>query len=593
MMNKKIRLLSFFFALIILLATSGWMYYLDQQRQLWGYLPLFQFGSLFATLLLLVYPRFSKMKNKDQLMLAAIGSGVLLWASFPALPTTFFIFFAFIPLLWVEEKIAAAHEGTARWEVFKYSYISFAIWNILTTYWVGNTALVAGIFAIFLSSAFMTIPFVLFHNTKKRLNEKLGYFAFVAYWITFEYIYLNQEISWTWLNIGNCFGQYPSWVQWYEYTGVFGGTLWALIANVLGFQLWKNYEEKYTIEKLGAVKLAAWILVPLIASVMIYTQQKDQGPEVEVVVVQPNLEPHYVKFSLDKREQLQRFVSLSQKALTDSTDYLVFPETSFNRVGYDKILRDRSIAPIKAMVDRYPQLKLITGIAMQRELTADEPHGPAVRTYERAGKIRYFEIGNAAIQLTAGSDDVPIYIKSKLVPGAEFLPYREVFFFLKPLVEKLDGSMAGLATQAERGNFSGPSKGKIAPVICYESIYGSYITDYVQKGANALFIITNDGWWDNTAGHRQHLAYARLRAIETRRSIARSANTGISGFINQRGDVLEATKYNEAVAVRGNIQLNSEMTVYTKWKDLIARICGFLSILLLLNGFVKGKMRRK
>jgi len=78
MMNKKIRLLSFFFALIILLATSGWMYYLDQQRQLWGYLPLFQFGSLFATLLLLVYPRFSKMKNKDQLMLAAIGSGVLL-----------------------------------------------------------------------------------------------------------------------------------------------------------------------------------------------------------------------------------------------------------------------------------------------------------------------------------------------------------------------------------------------------------------------------------------------------------------------------------------------------------------------------------
>ena len=593
MMNKKIRLLSFFFALIILLATSGWMYYLDQQRQLWGYLPLFQFGSLFATLLLLVYPRFSKMKNKDQLMLAAIGSGVLLWASFPALPTTFFIFFAFIPLLWVEEKIAAAHEGTARWEVFKYSYISFAIWNILTTYWVGNTALVAGIFAIFLSSAFMTIPFVLFHNTKKRLNEKLGYFAFVAYWITFEYIYLNQEISWTWLNIGNCFGQYPSWVQWYEYTGVFGGTLWALIANVLGFQLWKNYEEKYTIEKLGAVKLAAWILVPLIASVMIYTQQKDQGPEVEVVVVQPNLEPHYVKFSLDKREQLQRFVSLSQKALTDSTDYLVFPETSFNRVGYDKILRDRSIAPIKAMVDRYPQLKLITGIAMQRELTADEPHGPAVRTYERAGKIRYFEIGNAAIQLTAGSDDVPIYIKSKLVPGAEFLPYREVFFFLKPLVEKLDGSMAGLATQAERENFSGPSKEKIAPVICYESIYGSYITDYVQKGANALFIITNDGWWDNTAGHRQHLAYARLRAIETRRSIARSANTGISGFINQRGDVLEATKYNEAVAVRGNIQLNSEMTVYTKWKDLIARICGFLSILLLLNGFVKGKMRRK
>ena len=592
-MNRKKRLLFLALSLVVLIATSGWMYYLDQQRQLWGYLPLFQFGSLFVTLLLLFYPRFSKMKNKNQLMLAAVGSGVLLWASFPALPTTFFIFFAFIPLLWIEAKIAAAHEGTARWEVFKYSYVSFAIWNILTTYWVGNTALVAGLFAIFLSAAFMTIPFVLFHNTRKRLNDKLGYVAFIAYWITFEYIYLNQEISWTWLNIGNCFGQYPSWVQWYEYTGVFGGALWALVANVLGFQLIKKYEQRHAVERAGILKLGAWILVPLIASFIMHSQQKDQGTAVEVVVVQPNLEPHYVKFSLSKREQLQRFVSLSQKVLTDSTDYLVFPETSFNRVDYDEILRDRSIAPIKAMIDRYPGLKLITGISTQQELSADEPHGPAVRTYERAGKIRYFEIGNAAIQLTAASDEVPVYMKSKLVPGAEFLPYRNIFFFLEPLVKKLDGSMAGLATQEERENFSGLSNGKIAPVICYESIYGSYVTDYVQKGANALFIITNDGWWDNTSGHRQHLAYARLRAIETRRSIARSANTGISGFINQRGDVLQATKYNEAIAIKDNIRLNSEMTVYTKWKDLIARTCGFLSILLLLNSFVKGKMKRK
>ena len=591
-MSKKVRLLSLLFALVVLVATSGWMYYLDQQKQLWGYLPFLQFGSLFASIILGVYPRFSKMENKDRLMLAAIGSGVLLWASFPALPTTFFIFIAFIPLLWVESKIAAAHEGTARWEVFKFSYISFGIWNIFTTYWVANTAFVAGIFAIFLSSAFMTIPFVLFHHTKKRLNEKLGYVAFIAYWISFEYIYLNQEISWTWLNIGNCFGQYPSWVQWYEYTGVFGGAVWALVANVIGFQILKNYEQNQSLSKANIVKMLAWILVPLVGSIMVYTQQEDLGKEVEVVVVQPNLEPHYVKFSLGRREQLQRFVSLSQKALTESTDYLVFPETSFNRVDYDKILKDRSIAPIKTMVDRYPNLKLITGITSQREFTADEPHGPAVRTYERSGrKTHYYEISNAAIQLTAQSNEVPIYLKSKLVPGAEFLPYRRVFFFLEPLVKKLQGSMAGLGVQEEREVFSGPSDEKIAPVICYESIYGAYTTDYVAKGANALFIVTNDGWWDNTGGHRQHLAYARLRAIETRRSIARSANTGISGFINQRGDVLQATKYNEAIAVNGKIKLNNEITVYTKWKDLIARVLGFLSIILLLNGFVKGRMK--
>jgi apolipoprotein N-acyltransferase len=80
-----------------------------------------------------------------------------------------------------------------------------------------------------------------------------------------------------------------------------------------------------------------------------------------------------------------------------------------------------------------------------------------------------------------------------------------------------------------------------APVICYESIYSDYITDYIRKGANLLTIMTNDGWWDNTPGYRQHMNYARLRAIETRRWIARSANTGISCFIDPAGNVYPTT----------------------------------------------------
>jgi len=590
--NKKNKYLLLLFSFIVCLATSGWMYYLNEQQELWGYLPLFQFSSLWATIVLLWYPRFSKLPNKPQLMLAAIGSGVLLWASFPALPTTFLIFVAFVPLLWVEAEISKSTSETAKWEVFKYSYLSFTIWNILTTYWVGNTALVAGLFAIFLSSAFMTIPFILFHVTKKRLNEKLGYVSFIAYWISFEYVYLNQEISWTWLNIGNCFGQYPSWVQWYEYTGVFGGALWALVANVLALHAWQHYRRHHGFHTGNLIKLGLWIVVPIIGSLVLYTSHENRGSSVEVVVVQPNLEPHYVKFSLSPQEQLQRFVSLSERGLTDSTSYLVFPETSFNRINFSNILRDRSILPIKAMVDRRPGLHLVTGISSVHELSADESDSPAVRSYQRGNQTIYFEVANAAVQLTADSDEVPLYIKSKLVPGAEFLPYRQIFFFLKPLVRKLGGSMAGLATQEERSNFSSDA-GTIAPVICYESIYGAYTTEYVRKGANALFIVTNDGWWDNTAGHRQHLAYARLRAIETRRSIARSANTGISCFINQRGDVRMATPYDEPTVIRDQIQLNEKTTIYVKWGDLIARVLGFLAILLFLNGFLKGIMKRK
>ena len=204
----------------------------------------------------------------------------------------------------------------------------------------------------------------------------------------------------------------------------------------------------------------------------------------------------------------------------------------------------------------------------------------------------FYEILNAALQIEIGNDDVQLYRKSKLVPGPEILPYRRIFFFLKPLIDKLEGTTAGVGTQPERSVMSSDA-GKVAPAICYESVFGEYVTGYIRKGAQAIFIMTNDGWWDNTAGHRQHLHFASLRAIETRRAIARSANTGISAFINQRGDILQHTRYNEPVAIKGAIRFNDAVTFYVLWGDTIARISLFASIILLLNTFVRSRMKEK
>ena len=105
-----------------------------------------------------------------------------------------------------------------------------------------------------------------------------------------------------------------------------------------------------------------------------------------------------------------------------------------------------------------------------------------------------------------------------------------------------------------------------------------------------IFIITNDGWWGNTAGHKQHLHYASLRAIETRRSIARSANTGISAFINQRGDIEQATEYWEPAVIQGTIRANDQMTFYGRHGDYLARTAAWLSVFVFLAALVKGKI---
>ena len=146
--------------------------------------------------------------------------------------------------------------------------------------------------------------------------------------------------------------------------------------------------------------------------------------------------------------------------------------------------------------------------------------------------------------------------------------------------------------QGERSVFRLNNDALVAPIICYESVYGEYVTDYVENGAQFLAIITNDAWWGNTQGHQQHLSYAKLRAVENRRAIARSANTGISAFINEKGEIIASLGYEEQGALRGEVSLNDELTFYVRHGNYLARIAQFLALFIFLFAMVKFKRRR-
>lgn len=569
-----------------------------QQEELWGHLPLFLFLAAWAFIVILTEGRYSKSPKKWRWLGLATASGIILSLGFPPIPLTFLMFLGFVPLLILEHELASEKEGTSKKELFKYSYHTFVLWNILTTFWVANTAFIAGIFAIWVNSLLMTIPILLFHQTKKKL-PKLGYWAFIVFWLAFEYCHLNWQLSWSWLNLGNAFAEFPSWVQWYEYTGVFGGSLWILGANLLAFKILNTIKSKADLSKLwqsskkNILQFSTLILLPIIISISIYSNYEDKGKEVEVVVIQPNYEPHYEKFKEPFRVILERHLRISRQAVTDSTDYLLFPETSFSYLITNQ-LEDHYISQeLKKFTKEFPKLNLVSGIIAVHFFEEGEEHSPAVRTQVNVkGDTSYLEVLNAAFQIADHQTETPFYIKSKLVPGAERFPYKEALFLLQPIVDALQGSVEGHGIQEEREAFASP-QGKIAPVVCYESIYGDYHTGYINAGAEAIFIMTNDGWWDETAGHKQHLKFARLRAIETRRSVARSANTGISAFLNQRGDIIQATKYGEETAIKGKIKLNQDITLYVKVGDFIGRVAAFLAGLLILNLFVKRFLMTK
>ncbi len=567
------------------------MLYLFQNETLWGHLPFFFFLSVYLSFVFLFWKKYTRHPNGLRWLGLSTLSGVLLSLGFPPLPLTFLLFVAWVPLLVVEHEISQEKEKVS---LFPYAYNTFALWNILVTWWVGNTAFIAGFFAFFINAVFMCVPFLLFQKTKKVLPN-LAYAAFAAYWISFEMLHLHWELSWSWLNLGNAFGQIPSWVQWYEYTGIFGGTLWVLLLNVLVFKLLRrgNFSTSFKIiwqeNAVGVLKIIGIGIVPIAISMFMYFTHEDKGRDVEVVVVQPNFEPHYEKFQTPKDQQVDRFLQLSEEQLTDKTAYLVFPETSFFGGRENLLESNKHVRKLRRFLSTYPNLKLITGISSAKVFGPNEEHTLATREQKNVdGSSLFWEAHNAAIQLDR-TDSIQLYVKGKLVPGAEITPYRKIFFFLEPVVEALDGSLHGHGVSKKRKAFVSET-GKVAPVICYESVFGDYHAGYFRRGidAEAIFIVTNDGWWDNSPGYKQHLKFASLRAIETRKSVARSANVGTTCFLNQRGDILQPTTYGKAAAVRGTIKFNDIKTFYVKWGDLIGRIAVFFTAILLLNTIAKS-----
>ncbi len=161
------------------------------------------------------------------------------------------------------------------------------------------------------------------------------------------------------------------------------------------------------------------------------------------------------------------------------------------------------------------------------------------------------------------------------------MPYPGFFKFLGKYAIALGGTSGTLGEDKESKVFEHNSGLALAPIICYESVFSNYVTSYVRKGADVLCVITNDGWWGNTPGYRQHFDFSRLRAIETRRYVVRSANTGISGLINHQGLSEQQSQWWNEQALKANVPLLSGETFYTRHGDWIAWVVfvlGWLSL---------------
>jgi apolipoprotein N-acyltransferase len=516
-------------------------------------------------------------------ILYSTSTGLLLFLGWPTLPFPFLLFIAFVPLLLIEDAYSLVRKKRGAIHIFLYSFLAFIIWNTATTWWVCNASIGGGIAAIIANSLLMTLPIILFHKFKIKLGIGYGYMALVAVWLSYEYLHLRWELTWPWLVLGNGFASWPFAIQWYEFTGHLGGSLWILVANIFAIEIYRSIKYKTSIFNGKKVYYISglWISIPLLLSLLLYTNFKEKGETISVLVVQPNIDPYTEKFgSLSANEQLQRMLNLAEKELDTQVKLVIFPETALtDLVEESEIDRSEAVIIIKAFIKKHPTIAVLTGANTYKTYNGDEPHPVSARKYNEGIYHNYY---NTALYIELNKP-VQFYYKSKLVPGVEKMPYPQLFGFLEALSIDMGGISGSLGTQDSASSFHGQS-GVFAPIICYESVFGDYVGDYVKGGATLNCIITNDGWWGDTEGYRQHLKYASLRAIETRRDIARSANTGISAFINQRGDYIAQTNWWTPAVLKSEVHLNTVLTFYTCFGDYVgvAAVVLFAWLLMLL-----------
>ncbi len=524
--------------------------------------------------------------NKIQAVILSLLSAVLMSLAWPANGFAPLIFVAWVPLLFVQDQLGQSGEKGMFW----LAWLCFFVWNALTTWWIWNSTEVGAIGAILLNSFFMTVVFWMFHLTKKFMyDNRKGFAILIFYWLSWEWFHLDWDLSWPWLNLGHVFSTQHKWIQWYEYTGVAGGTAWILVVNIMVFQLIRNLgSDKTPINRIWkqAAGILTVILIPILASLWIYHSYEESGQAVNIVVVQPNLDPYSEQYGLAPESVIQRNLELALQKLDEDTDFIVAPESAIQEEIWEEQLHKSSgLNLLKSFIVQHPKTAILIGASTFSMVPNGMEAHPAARKF-RTMEGYYFAY-NTVFYLDSTSY-IQSYHKSKLTPGVEMMPS---WWWLRPLRNyaiDLGGTVGTLKTDEERQVFLNQDKRfRIAPVICYESVYGEFVTRYIRKGANLIFIATNDGWWGNTPGYKQHLEFAKLRAIETRRSIARSANTGVSAFVDQRGELHQTTAYWQPDVIKQKLITNEKITVYVRFGDYIARVALFVSAIFLINAIIR------
>jgi apolipoprotein N-acyltransferase len=525
--------------------------------------------------------------NKYTLVALSVTGGILSGLAWTEWCSGLILLIAFVPFLLIENYLFENPDRYTSNTFFIIISPGFIIFSIMAIGWMRVASITGAVCVITGLSFLMSFVLWLAHIIRLKKGNIAGFVSLVTFWLAYEFLSLNINIVSPWLNLGNGLSKDILFIQWYEVTGTAGGSVWILLSNLLLTMFIVTFAGG---KKKRVLFLLAWLSLIIIPSALsiqrYYTVKETSSKPEEVIIVQPNIDPYTEKFVVPFENQLRKVIALAETRVSDSTTWILTPETTVDDpVDLNNLNNNKYIRMIRDMVVGHPAASVVTGLVTYK-LYPPSPEAPTKSARLVDSSANYFDHFNSALKIDTGKA-IEVYHKSKLVPGIEMQFSGGPGRLISKILPSLGGTKWGYGIQKERLCFSNQDTGsKIAPIICYESVFGKYVTEYVNNGANALFIITNDGWWKNTNGYKQHLNYASLRAIETRRPVARAGNTGVSCLIDIRGNRRDETKWWTETVLKGTIIPEKNLTFYVRHGDYLLLIASIISIVILAVSFI-------
>jgi apolipoprotein N-acyltransferase len=461
-------------------------------------------------------------------LLLASFAGILTGLSFNFAFFSFLIWFSLLPFIYVINK-TTSKQTTFCAIIFGLAYYLTAI------FWIGN---VTKLGLILLVSYLCLYAIVFSQFARYFLRKNFAIITIAALWVLFEFIKENIWCGFGWANLG--YSQYKN-LYLIQPADLFGVKLISFFIVMVNVLLWELVSKrKFLLRK---VIFVALILLISISYSFLRLNNLKETSSINLSLIQPNI-PQELKW--EESSQPDIIEKLERLALTTENDSLViFPEASWPLMVYDL-----DVSFLSDFVRDIKRDILIGAITSEKNNFYN-----AALLFERAGELQ------------------GIYRKQRLVPFGEYVPLRKFFTFVSVI-----NSIGDTSRGTELKVFSYQNK-KFCVLICFEDIFPLFVTNYAKK-AQFLVNITNDAWFGGEPEASQHVGIMVFRAIENRISIARCANTGISGWVSYKGEMHSLKSDNEEVSVDGvlnlNLPLNEKRSLYNKWKDVFVLFCALL-----------------